>query len=203
MIQNLSTGFCRRNNNTDCTTNVAFSKMHVFVHYNTISAMTHLCTHCKPRSQFAVRLWHQHRVMLGLILHATELVLEIPDTHTHTRTGSNKHTTDSPQIYTHVPNSMSMKSSSKASDTRQQVIPGMPHGGRASPSAALSPVLAAPAEGWNASAPWRHGWKVMKSLESMGKHGKTTMGTMKFWKHLENYSLCVFCVCVFFIPDHS
>ena len=33
MIQNLSTGFCRRNNNTDCTTNVVFSKMHVFVHY--------------------------------------------------------------------------------------------------------------------------------------------------------------------------
>ena len=146
--------------------------------------------------------------MLGLILHATDWCLKFL-TLTHTQTGSNKHTTDSPQIYTQIiTNSMSMKSSSKASDTcffsflpcfcstpRQQVIPGMPHGGRASPSAALSPVLAAPAEGWNGSAPWRHGWKVMKSLENMGKHGKTTMGTMKFWKHLENYSLCV-CLCV-------
>ena len=44
----------------------------------------HLCTHCKPRSQFAVRLWHQHRVMLGLILHATDWCLKFL-TLTHTR----------------------------------------------------------------------------------------------------------------------
>ena len=31
----------------------------------------------------------------------------------------------------------------------------------------------------------------LESHEVVGKHGKTTMGTMKFWKHLENYSLCV------------
>ena len=148
------------------------------------------------------------------------LVLEIPDTHTHTQTGSNKHTTDSPQIYTQIiTNSMSMKSSSKASDTcffsflpcfcstpRQQVIPGMPHGGRASPSAALSPVLAAPAEGWNGSAPWRHGWKVMKSLENMGKHGKTWENNHGNHEILETsgklFLVCVF-VCAFFIPDYS
>ena len=46
----------------------------------------HLCTHCKPRSQFAVRLWHQHRVMLGLILHATDWCLKfLTLTHTHKR----------------------------------------------------------------------------------------------------------------------
>ena len=73
-----------------------------------------------------------------------------------------------------------------------QLVPfPLGHGGRASPWAAPSPVLAAPAGGWNGSAPWLE--SHLKSLKNLGNN----QWNHKIWKPLEQIMYIVHYIVVF------